>query len=160
MEVIEDLPDVEVIVAPLGGGSGVSGACLVAKSVDPNIQVVAVQSEAAPGGYRYWKEGRPVESAVETFAEGLATKVGYDLPQSILRELLDDFILVSDDEIRRAIGTLVEKAHTLAEGAGATALAGAIKYPEKVKGKKVAITVSGANITVDQLRRSLEVYQS
>ena len=82
------------------------------------------------------------------------------MAQSIIRDLLDDFLLVSDDEIRRAIGTLVEKAHTLAEGAGATALAGAIRYPEKVKGKKVAITVSGANITVDQLRKSLEVYQS
>ena len=159
LEVIEDLPDVEVIVAPMGGGSGVSGACLVAKSVDPNIQVVAVQSEAAPGGYRYWKEGRPVESAVETFAEGLATKVGYDLPQSILRELLDDFILVSDDEIRSAMGLLVEKAHTLAEGAGAAATAGAVKIKDRLKGKKVAITVSGANATVSRLIDAFQVYQ-
>ena len=68
-------------------------------------------------------------------------------------------MLVSDDEIRRAIGTMVDKAHTLAEGAGATALAGAIRYPEKVKGKKVAITISGANITVEQLQKSLDVYQ-
>ena len=82
------------------------------------------------------------------------------MTQAIMRDLLDDFLLVSDEQIRRAIGTLVEKAHTLAEGAGATALAGAIKYSEKVKGKKVAITVSGANITVDQLRQALEVYQS
>jgi threonine dehydratase len=95
-----------------------------------------------------------------TFAEGVATASGYDLPQAIMRELLDDFLLVSDDEIRRAIRTLVEKAHTLAEGAGATALAGAIRYPGKVQGKKVAITVSGANITVDQLRQALDMDQA
>ena len=100
-----------------------------------------------------------MESAVETFAEGLATKIGYDLPQSILRELLDDFILVSDDEIRSAMGLLVEKAHTLAEGAGAAATAGAVKIKDQLKGKKVAITVSGANATVSQLIEAFQVYQ-
>ena len=160
LETIEDLPDVQVLMLPLGGGSGVSGACIVAKGIDPSIEVLAVQSEQAPAGYLSWKKGEIVEAEMTTFAEGVATKSGYELAQAIIRDLLDDFLLVSDDEIRRAIGTLVEKAHTLAEGAGATALAGAMKYPEKVRGKKVAITVSGANITVDQLRRSLEVYQS
>ena len=159
LETIEDLPDVQVLMIPLGGGSGVSGACIVAKGIDPAIKVLAVQSEQAPAGYLSWKQGEIVESEMKTFAEGVATASGYELAQAIIKELLDDFLLVSDDEIRRAIGTLVDKAHTLAEGAGATALAGAIKYPEKVKGKKVAITVSGANITVEQLRKSLEVYQ-
>ncbi len=160
LETIEDLPDVQVLMVPLGGGSGVSGACIVAKGIDPSIEVLAVQSEQAPAGYLSWKKGEIVEAEMSTFAEGVATRSGYELAQAIIRDLLDDFLLVSDEEIRRAIGTLVEKAHTLAEGAGATALAGAIKHPEKVKGKKVAITVSGANITVDQLRQSLEVYQS
>ena len=94
-----------------------------------------------------------------TFAEGLATKVGYDLPQSILRQHLDDFVLVSDDEIRFAIGVLIEEAHTLAEGAGAAALAGAMRRPELVKGKKVSITVSGANTTLPQLLEAVKVYQ-
>ena len=160
LETIEDLPDVQVLMVPLGGGSGVSGACIVAKGIDPSIEVLAVQSEQAPAGYLSWKKGEIVEAEMTTFAEGVATGSGYELAQEIIRDLLDDFLLVSDDEIRRAIGTLVEKAHTLAEGAGATALAGAMKYPEKVKGKKGAITVSGANITVEQLRQSLEVYQS
>ena len=159
LETIEDLPDVQVLMIPLGGGSGVSGACIVAKGIDPAIKVLAVQSEQAPAGYLSWKQGEIVEAEMKTFAEGVATASGYELAQAIIKELLDDFLLVSDDEIRRAIGTLVDKAHTLAEGAGATALAGAIKYPEKVKGKKVAITVSGANITVEQLQKSLDVYQ-
>jgi len=159
LETIEDLPDVQVLMLPLGGGSGVSGACIVAKGIDPSIEVLAVQSELAPAGYLSWKKGEIVEAEMTTFADGVATGSGYELAQGIIHDLLDDFLLVSDDDIRRAIGTLVEKAHTLAEGAGATALAGAIKHPEKVRGKKVAITVSGANITVDQLRQSLEVYQ-
>ena len=102
--------------------------------------------------------GSVLDQSIGTLSKGFKRRVG--LAQAIIHDLLDDFLLVNDDEIRRAIGTLVEKAHTLAEGAGATALAGAIKYPRKVKGKKVAITVSGANITVDQLRQSLDVYQS
>ena len=156
---IEDLPDVEVLVQPLGGGSNASGACLVAKAVDPSIQVVAVQSAAAPGGYLSWKRGELVEAQMKTFAEGLATSVGYELPQSILRQHLDDFVLVSDDEIRSAIGLLIEKAHTMAEGAGAAALAGALKCRDSLKGKKVSITVSGANITLDQLMQAVKVYQ-
>jgi threonine dehydratase len=159
LEVIEDLPDVEVVVLPLGGGSGAAGACVVAKAVNPRIKVLAVQSEAAPGAYLSWKNGKMVAAQMETFAEGIATSTGYELPQRILRRHLDDFILVSDDDIRRAIGLLIEKAHSLAEGAGAAALAGVVKRPELVKGKMVSITVSGANITVTQLTEALKVYQ-
>ena len=160
LETIEDLPDVQVLMLPMGGGSGISGACIVAKGINPSIEVLAVQSEQAPAGYMSWKKGELVEADMDTIAEGLATRSGYELPQEIMKELLDDFLLVSDIDIQRAIGTLVDKAHTLAEGAGATALAGAVKYPEKVKGKKVAITISGGNITSGQLRQSLEIYQS
>ena len=159
LETVEDLPDVEVLMLPLGGGSGISGACIVAKGIDPSIEVLAVQSEQAQAGYLSWKKGEIVESEMNTAAEGIATRSGYELAQQIMADMLDDFLLVSEDEIHQAIGTLVDKAHTLAEGAGATALAGAIRYPEKVKGKKVAITISGGNITVDQLRESLKVYQ-
>ena len=159
LEIIEDLPDVDVMLLPLGGGSGVSGACIVAKAVDPSIQVVAVQSEAAPAAYLSWKQGELVEAPVETFAEGVATKLSYELPQRIMAELLDDFLLVSDDDIRRAIGLLVEKAHTLAEPAGATALAGAVRHAEWLRGKKVSVTVTGANITADRLAEALKVYQ-
>ena len=159
LEIIEDLPDVDVMLLPLGGGSGVSGACIVAKAVDSSIQVVAVQSEAAPAAYLSWKQGELVEAPVETFAEGVATKLGYELPQRIMAELLDDFLLVSDDDIRRAIGLLVEKAHTLAEPAGATALAGAVRHAERLRGKKVSVTVTGANITADRLAEAFKVYQ-
>ena len=160
LEAIEDLPDVDVVVVPIGGGSTAAGACVVAKAVDPRIKVLAVQSEAAPGAYLSWKKGEAVVAQMETFAEGIATTTGYELPQMILRRHLDEFILVSDDDIRRAIGLLIEKAHTLAEGAGAAALAGAVKLPELVKGKKVSLAVSGANITMQQLAEAIKVYQA
>jgi threonine dehydratase len=159
LEIIEDLPEVEAILVPLGGGSSVAGACIVAKAVDPRIQVVAVQSAAAPAGYQSWKQGQLVQAPMQTFAEGIATGSGYQLPQSIIRHRLDQFILVSDDEIRYAIGLLIERAHTLAEGAGAAATAGALKHREQFKGKKVVLMVSGGNVTLNQLQDSLKVYQ-
>ena len=160
LEIIEDLPEVDVMMLPLGGGSGISGACIVAKAIDPSIQVYAVQSDAAPAAYESWKKGEIVEAPTSTFAEGIATKAGYELPQRIMSELLDDFLLVGEDDIRRAIGLLVEKAHTLAEPAGATALAGAVKHADRIQGKKVSITISGANITAERLAESLDVYLS
>ena len=159
LEIIEEQPDIDVLMLPLGGGSGIAGACIVAKAVDPSIQVYAVQSDAAPAAYLSWKQGELVDAPMETFAEGIATKSGYHLPQRIMADLLDDFLLVSDDDIRRAIGLLVEKAHTLAEPAGATALAGAVRHADRLKGKKVSITVSGANITAERLSEALDVYR-
>ena len=158
LEIIEDLPDVEVLYLPLGGGSGVAGACVVAGAVDKNIKVRAVQSEAAPAGFLSWQQGELVQAPMNTFAEGIATMSGYELSQQIIRHALDDFVLVSDDEIRHAMGMLIEKAHTLSEGAGAAATAGAYKQRESLAGKKVSITVSGANTTTAQLMAALETY--
>lgn len=160
LEIIEDFPDVEYILVPLGGGSGAAGASIVAKAVNPNIRVVAVQSEQAPAGYLSWKNRRITEAPMHTIAEGLATQTGYELPQSIIWDLLDDFLLVSDEEIARAIAILIEKAHTLAEEAGAAALAGAIKMKDELKGKRVAVVVTGSNITLDRLREALDLYRS
>ncbi|MQF69069.1 threonine/serine dehydratase [SAR202 cluster bacterium AD-804-J14_MRT_500m] len=155
LEVIEDFPDVEYMFVPLGGGSGVSSACIVAKSINPHIKVIAVQSEQAPAGYLSWKEGNLVEAPSYTIAEGLATQNGYELPQTIMRDYLDDFVLVTDEEIYAAIRILIEKAHTLTEGAGAAAMAGALKVKNDIRGKKVAIAVSGGNITLANLREAI-----
>ena len=103
LETVEDLPDVEVLMLPLGGGSGISGACIVAKGIDPSIEVLAVQSEQAQAGYLSWKKGEIVESEMNTVAEGIATRSGYELAQQIMADLLDDFLMVSDDEIHQAL---------------------------------------------------------
>jgi len=92
---------------------------------------------------------------METIAEGLATRVGFELPQRILWEHLDDFVLVSDEEIQHAIALYVEKAHTLAEAAGAASLAALVKYVDRFRGMTVALVLSGGNITTAQLRAAL-----
>jgi threonine dehydratase len=155
LEVLEAQPDIEIIIAPVGGGSSASGCCIVAKAVNPAIQVIGVQAEKAPAAYLSWKERRLAEATMETTAEGLATGAGFELTQSILWEQLDDFLLVSDEELRQAVRFYLEEIRTMAEAAGAASLAGAIKMKERLQGKKVALILSGGNISVAQLREAL-----
>ena len=102
LELLEAEPGIDVIIVPVGGGSGAAGACTVAKALPTSVQVIGVQSEAAPAAYRSWREGAIAEDRMGTAAEGLATRVGFELPQQILREHLDDFVLVSEDDLRDA----------------------------------------------------------
>ena len=152
LEILEDLPEVEYIFVPLGGGSGASGTCIAAKTVNPNVKVIAVQSEESPGGYLSWKNRKITGAGNNTFAEGLATGSGYELTQRILWGMLDDFVLVSDEEIKESILHLIERAHTLAEGAGAAALAGALRIKEEIRNKRVVLVVSGGNLSLPQLK--------
>jgi threonine dehydratase len=151
LEILEDAPDIEVVIVPVGGGSGAAGACLVVKTVRPQIAVIGVQSAAAPAAYRSWRAGHLVEDRMETFAEGLATRVAFDLPQRILRQMLDDFVLVEDDLLRRATRLMIEKTHNLVEPAGAAGLAALLQAPDRFAGRRVAIVCSGGNISLDQL---------
>jgi threonine dehydratase len=155
LEIVEVLPETEVIVVPVGGGSGAAGVCLVAKTVNPALQVIGVQAEKAPAAYLSWKEGRRVEAQMETFAEGLATRAPFDLPQAILRQHLDDFVLVGEDALKQAVRLMLEHTHNLAEGAGAAALAGALKLKERLAGKNVVLVQSGGNLSLARLREIL-----
>jgi threonine dehydratase len=155
LEILEDAPDVDAIIVPIGGGSGAAGACLAAKSINPKITVIGVQSAQAPAAYKSWRAKALLADQMQTFAEGLATRTAFELPQKIMWDLLDDFVLVSDDEIRRAIVVYIEKAHTLAEGAGAAPLAAALKMTDRLRDKKVALILSGGNLTTAQLRDCL-----
>jgi len=151
LEILEELPDVEFILVPIGGGSGAAGASLVAKTLNPKIRVIGVQAERAPAAYKSWKGRALVEDTNATSAEGLATRTAFILPQKMLWELLDDFILVSDDAMRTAIVLYLRKAKTLAEPAGAAALAAALQLATQLRGRKVALILSGGNITPEQL---------
>jgi len=157
LEIIEEQPDIDMIIVPIGGGSGAAGACLVAKAVNPAIQVIGVQARAAPAAYLSWKERRLVESTMETFAEGLATRTAFELPQRILWQHLDDFILVSEDALKQALVLMLEKTHNLIEGAGAAPLAGALQLGDRLIGRKVALIASGGNISLETLRAVLSV---
>ncbi len=155
LEILLDQPDIDTIIVPLGMGSGAAGACIAAHGIDPNIRVIAVQSEASPAGYRSWKQRTLVTAENATFAEGVATGSAAELTQSILCEHLHDFVLVSDDEIRQAMVWMIERAHTLAEGAGATPLAAAYRIRESLQHRKVALICSGGNTSLEHLRRAL-----
>ena len=151
LEIVEELPDVDAIIVPIGGGSGAAGACIVAKGIRPGIEVIGVQSEAAPAAFRSWQARALLESENTTFAEGLATRAPFELPQQILWEHLDEFVLVGDDEIRQANRLMIEHTRNLVEPAGAAPLAAALKLRDRLRGKRIALVLSGGNISPAQL---------
>jgi len=155
LEILEDLPDIDVIIVPVGGGSGAAGVCIVIKTLKPQAEVIAVQAAAAPAAYKSWKAKKLVEDRMETFAEGLATRTAFALPQRILWDHLDDFVLVNEQEIRRAILLLLPYTHSLAEGAGAAPLAAALKLRERLRGRNVVLVLSGGNLGLETLREVL-----
>jgi threonine dehydratase len=156
LEMLEDQPELDLIFVPIGGGSGAAGACIAAHAVSRAIRVIGVQSDAAPAAYRYWRDHTLSAAPSNTFAEGFSTGTPFALPQAILREQLDDFVLIGDDEIRQAMVWMIERAHTLAEGAGAAALAAAYRLRDTLRGKKVGLVCSGGNTSIEHLRQALE----
>ena len=156
LEIMEALPQVDAILVPIGGGSGASSHCLVAKRISPSVKVIGVQAEMAPSVYLSWKAGRKIETAeAATWAEGIMTRVPFYLTFGIIREHIDEIVLVSEEELRQGVRFLLETAHQLAEPAGAAPAAAARKLKDRLRGQTVVLIVSGGNITVDQLRRVL-----
>jgi len=151
LEVFEDLPNVDVIIAPAGGGSCASGNAIVANELNKNTRVIAVQSAAAPAMWHAW-QNRSLDPypTMKTEHEGLATRVPFELTNRILWELLDDFVLATDEEINEAIRMLAEHAKQVAEGAGAASLAAAIKLQQDLRGKKVVAILTGGNISPER----------
>ena len=155
LEILERQPDIEVIIVPIGGGSGAAGTCIVAKAINPKIQVIGVQSAEAPAAHKSWKARRLLEDRMGTIAEGLATRTAFELPQRILWEKLDDFVLVADAQIRAAVRVMIETTRNLTEPAGAAPLAAALSLKDQLLGKRVALILSGSNITPAQLKELL-----
>jgi threonine dehydratase len=155
LEILSEEPRIDVIVVPVGGGSGAAGACIGAKAVNPAIAVIGVQAEAAPAAYLSWREKRPVDAIAKTWAEGLATGTAFELPQRILQRLLDDFVLVSEDAITEAVGVLLARTRLVVEGAGASPLAAALALRGRLRGHRVALILTGGNISIPQLKEVL-----
>ncbi len=159
LEVLEDEPEVDAIIVPVGGGSGASAYCTVVKTLMPSVEVVGVQSDRAPAVHTSWKERRMIEMpSSDTFAEGLQTRVPFELTISILWNKLDDFLLVSDEEIKRAMATYLWQAHLVTEGAAAAPLAAAYRYRERWAGKRVVLVLTGHNIAREKLQDILQSY--
>ena len=155
LEIIEEQPELDVVIVPIGGGSGAAGACIAAKSIRRSIEVIGVQSEAAPAAYRSWASRSLLEDRMATRAEGLATRVAFELPQQILWEQLDDFVLVGEDDLEQAVLLMLEHTRNLAEPAGAAPLAAALQLRDRLAGKRVALILSGGNISPGHLREIL-----
>lgn len=156
LEMLEDEPNLDVIIVPVGGGSGAAGVSIVARAIRPSLRVIGVQSERSPAAYMSWKQRQLVEAPNRTFAEGLATGTAFALPQRILWETLDAFIVLRDEEIRLAMVWMIERAHTLAEAAGAAPLAAAYLLRDELAGKRVGLVCSGGNTSIDHLREAIE----
>jgi len=155
VEMLEDEPGLDVIIVPIGGGSGASGTCIVARTLNPSLRIIGVQAQASPAAYESWRQGQLIEAANRTMAEGLATGRAFELPQKIMRQMLHEFMLVSEEEIMQAMVWLLERAHTLSEGAGAASLAAAYRLRNELQGKKVGIVCSGGNASLEQLKKVL-----
>ncbi len=155
LEIMQDLPDVDTIIVPVGSGSGVSATSIVAKTINPKIEVIGVQSSQAPAAQLSWKSGELLTAQMETFAEGIATRVPFENSQQIMRKYLDDFVLVDDEDIKRAIVLILKNTHNLAEGAGAAPLAAALQMKDRLAGKKVALVMSGGNLSLENLKSIL-----
>ena len=147
LEIFEAQPDVELIIAPVGGGSGVCGNALVAKAQAHGVEVIAAQSSQAPACYRAWQARRlDVDAPMTSRHEGVATRVPFAMTMQMMWDQVDDFVLVDDDEVDRAMVLLAERAKLVAEGAGAVSLAAAMRLGEHLRGKKVVGILTGGNV--------------
>jgi threonine dehydratase len=155
LEMLEDEPALDVIIVPVGGGSGAAGVCIAANAINPQVRVIGVQSEASPAAYESWRQKRLMEAPNKTFAEGLATGSAFEMPQSILWERLKEFELVSEAEMKRAMVWMIERAHTLSEAAGAAPLALAYRMRDELAGTRIGLVCSGANTSLDHLKDAL-----
>lgn len=156
VEIFEELPDPDVILVPVGLGSGVCGTALVAAERCSKTRVIGVQSEAAPAVTLSWRAGTAVETPeTRTFAEGMATRMPADMTLGIMRRLVQDMVLVSEDSLREAIRLLLRTTHNLAEGAGAASTAAALQMRGQFAGKTVVGVLSGGNLDLRELARIL-----
>jgi threonine dehydratase len=158
MEIFDDWPDVDAILVPIGGGSGACGCALARTWRGSGAEVIGVQAAGADAFARSWRTGTRVHGDVAaTFAEGMATRVTFDLTYDILRNELDDIVTLTEDEIAGGVRLALETTHNLAEGAGAASLAAALKLRDRLQGKRVVCVMSGGNIDRATLTRILAV---
>jgi len=156
LEIFEDLTDPDVILVPIGGGSGACGCCIVRTGLGKKTRVIGVQAIEADAFTRSWRGPERVSmDHTATFAEGLATRFSFDLTFGILKRELDDIVTLTEAELEDGVRMALRATHNLAEGAGAAALAAAMKLRDQLRGKKVVAVMSGGNIHTGALQRIL-----
>lgn len=151
LEVVEDLPDIDVMIVPLGAGSEAAAAVTALRPFRPKVQVIATQAQNSAAAYHSWKRKTMSEAPNTTFAGGFATGRAYKTTFDIYRDGLDDFVLLTEDEIYEGIGAAAFYTHNLSEGAGAAPIMAAWKLRDSLKGKKVVLQMSGCNASPDEI---------
>jgi threonine dehydratase len=154
LEILEEWPDVDVVLVPVGGGSGAAGLVTVRDALGHSARIIGVQAAGADAFARSWRTGVRIEAeSVETFAEGLATRVTFDLTYGILRRGLDDIVTLSERELADGVRLALRTTHNLAEGAGGASIAAAAKLAPQLQGRRIACVMSGGNIDLATLQR-------
>jgi threonine dehydratase len=152
LEIFEALPDADVILVPVGGGSGACGNCIVRTALGASTRVIGIQAANADAFARSYHSGtRVIGDSANTFAEGMATRVTFDLTFEFLKRELDDIVLLSEDRLAEGVRLALRATHNLAEGAGAAALAAAIMLRDQLQGKRVVAVMSGGNLDAAKL---------
>ena len=156
LEIFDEMPDVDVMLVPIGGGSGACGCSIVRTALGSRAKVIGVQAERADAFARSWTGGtRVAGDKADTFAEGMATRVTFDLTFGILKRELDGVVTLTEDELAEGVRLALRATHNLAEGAGAAPLMAAMKMRDELAGKKVVCVMSGGNIDRATLTRIL-----
>ncbi len=157
LEILQQVPDIEVVVAPIGGGGLIAGVACAIKETNPRVRVIVVQPARLPSMKVAIAEGHPVTlSPAPTIADGIAVRRAGEKTLPLIQKYVDDIVTVDEEEIANAILLLLEREKTLAEGAGAAAIAALINHKTALSGKKVAALVCGGNIDVSLLSRIME----
>ena len=153
LEIFEERPDVDVIFVPIGGGSGAAGCCIVSHALGRRTNIIGVQAAGADAFAQSWRgPARVVHERVRTLAEGMATRVTFDLTFSILKDRLHDVVTLDEEELREGVRAALRLTHNLAEGAGAAPLAAAHRCRAGMAGRKVVCVMTGGNIDAQTLR--------
>lgn len=157
LEIMSDLPKVEALLVPVGGGGLISGVAIAAKTINPQVRVIGVQSEASPSGFLSLKDGRAYEryEAAPTIADGLAGGFG-KLPLELIKGRVEEIVLVTEEEIRAAVLALLESDQLVVEGSGAVGVAALLFEKVDLRSKKVVAILSGGNIDADLLFQIME----
>ena len=154
LEILEQLPDVDMIFVPIGGGGLIAGLAYAVKNLRPQCRIIGVQAAGAPSMAESLKEGKIITlSSVDTVADGIKVKTPGDLTFDMCREYVDEVVTVSEGEIASAILTVLEKQKLVAEGAGAVGIAAAMYHKVNTEGKTVCALLSGGNVDVTMLER-------
>jgi len=156
LEIFESMPDVDVIICPIGGGAGCASLLKVAQAINPEVEIIGVQARNAASFYESIRQDDwVVLDEADTIADGLAARSVFQLPYVIMKDYIKDIVLLSEEEILEGIPLALMTTHNLAEGAGAASIMAACKIKDKLAGKKVVLVMSGGNLDREHLLQAL-----